>query len=242
MEGTPARLHRRWLQRWVQAGLDFLYPPRCAGCGAMGPDWCEACQTGLRRLRGPLCPRCGAPRLGPRSCAACRTLELPLTVRSYARYEGALARAILHLKYRPNPRLAARMAGWLAELCGRETWRPSLVVPVPLSKERRRRRGYNQMDLVAKALAGLLGLPCKTDALSRVRDTRSQVGLDAVARHRNVQDAFQARREAVQGSVILLVDDLFTTGATLAACAAALREAGSGEVYALTVGRAASGF
>jgi len=116
------------------------------------------------------------------------------------------------------------------------------VVPVPLSKERRRRRGYNQMDLVAKALAGLLGLPCKTDALSRVRDTRSQVGLDAVARHRNVQDAFLARREAVQGSVILLVDDLFTTGATLAACAAALREAGSGEVYALTVGRAASGF
>jgi ComF family protein len=134
------------------------------------------------------------------------------------------------------------MAGWLADICRVEKWQPSLVIPVPLSTKRKRRRGYNQMDLVADALAGLLGLPFKPGALFRVRDTRSQVGLAAEARHRNVESAFQANREAVEGSVILLVDDLFTTGATLAACAAALREAGSGEVYALTIGRASSGF
>lgn len=97
------------------------------------------------------------------------------------------------------------------------------------------------MDLVAKALAGLLGLPVQPDALSRIRDTPSQVGLDAVERYRNVEGAFEARRGAVQGQAILLVDDLFTTGATLVACATALREAGSPEVYAVTVARAASG-
>ncbi len=97
------------------------------------------------------------------------------------------------------------------------------------------------MDLVAEELAGLLGLPCKPGALSRVRDTRSQVGLDSGARHRNVEGAFEADREAVQGRAVLLVDDLFTTGATLAACAWALQEAGSAEVYAVTVGRASSG-
>ncbi|OGO12805.1 MAG: hypothetical protein A2Z66_13340 [Chloroflexi bacterium RBG_13_66_10] len=225
----------------MQAGLDFLYPPRCAGCGAPGTEWCEACQARIRRLTGALCPRCGAPHPRRGACTACRALELPLIVRSYARYEGVLTRAILHLKYRPNQRLAARMAGWLAEVCRRDNWQPALVIPVPLSPRRLRRRGYNQMDLVAAALAALLGIPLGSDALSRVRETRSQVGLDPVGRRLNVEGAFQASRDAVQGKEVLLVDDLFTTGATLAACASALREAGSGDVYGLTIGRASSG-
>lgn len=241
MQGISARLHRRWVQRWVQAGLDFLFPPRCVGCGEPGADWCEACQSGLRRLTGDLCPLCGAPRLGRKSCPACRAAAPPLITRSYAHYEGALTRAILHLKYRPNPRLAARMAAWLAEVARRENWKPTLVVPVPLSARRLRRRGYNQMDLVAGALARLLDVPMGSGALSRIRETRSQVGLDPAGRRRNVEGAFEARRDDVEGSVVLLVDDLFTTGATLAACAAALHEAGSGEVYGLTIGRASSG-
>jgi ComF family protein len=241
MEGMSARLQRRWVQRWLQAGLDFLFPPRCVGCGGPGTDWCEACQSGLRRLTGDLCPLCGAPRLGRKACPACRVSAPPLITRSYAHYEGALTRAILHLKYRPNPRLSARMATWLAEVCRRESWRPELVVPVPLSARRLRRRGYNQMDLVAGALAELLDVPLGAGALSRVRETRSQVGLDPAGRRRNVEGAFEACRDDVQGRAVLVVDDLFTTGATLAACAAALREAGSGDVYGLTIGRASSG-
>jgi ComF family protein len=133
------------------------------------------------------------------------------------------------------------MAAWLAEVARRENWKPTLVVPVPLSARRLRRRGYNQMDLVAGALARLLDVPMGSGALSRIRETRSQVGLDPAGRRRNVEGAFEARRDDVEGSVVLLVDDLFTTGATLAACAAALHEAGSGEVYGLTIGRASSG-
>ena len=241
MEGLPARLRTRWLQRWVQAGLDFLYPPRCAGCGAPGLDWCAACEASLRRLTGRLCPCCGAPRAREGRCPACTHLDFPLTVRSFARYEGALTRAILQLKYRPNRRLVERMAAWLAEICRREGWRPTLVIPVPLSPKRRRRRGYNQADLVAGALADMLGLPVRSDALSRERETPSQVGLDPTARRRNVEGAFRALPGEVEGQVVLLVDDLFTTGATLASCARALRAAGSKEVYGLTVGRATSG-
>jgi ComF family protein len=133
------------------------------------------------------------------------------------------------------------MATWLAEICRREDWRPTLVIPVPLSPKRRRRRGYNQADLVAGALAAMLGLPVRPDALSRERETPSQVGLDPAARRRNVEGAFRALRAEVEGQVVLLVDDLFTTGATLASCARALRAAGSKEVYGLTVGRASSG-
>jgi predicted amidophosphoribosyltransferase len=97
------------------------------------------------------------------------------------------------------------------------------------------------MELVAGALAPLLEVPTASGALSRTRETRSQVGLDPTGRRRNVEGAFEAFRDDVEGKVVLLIDDLFTTGATLAACAAALREAGSGEVYGLTIGRASSG-
>ncbi len=109
---------------------------------------------------------------------------------------------------------------------------------MPLAKQRERRRGYNQASLIASALAEVLGLPLENNGLSRVRETRSQVGLDPVSRLRNVQNAFKARPGSVEGHAVLLVDDLFTTGATLSACAAALTDAGAREVFGVTVGRA----
>lgn len=165
-------------------------------------------------------------------------MELPLIARSYARYQGPLVRAVLHLKYRPNRRLARRMAEWLAEICRREAWPLELVLPVPLSRRRQRFRGYNQAGLVASALAELLQVPFSADGVWRVRETRSQVGLDLALRARNVRGAFQADPGVIQGRAVLLVDDLFTTGATLAACAESLWAAGARQVFAVTVGRA----
>lgn len=233
-----ARLPRHWLLGCLEAGFDLLYPPRCAGCGQRGCDWCPACDQSLSRLRGHLCECCGEP-LGRRAdCPSCRAVPLQVTARSYARYEGVLVRAVLQLKYRPNRRLAGVMGGWLAEICQRERWEPTLVVPVPLGKRRLRQRGYNQAGLVASALAEHLRLPMHEEALWRVRETRSQVGLDAPSRHANVQDAFQANPGLVRDQTVLLVDDLFTTGATLSACAQALRLGEARQVLALTVGRA----
>ena len=142
------------------------------------------------------------------------------------------------MKYRPNRKLSALMGGWLTELYLRETWEVNLVVPVPLSEARLLQRGFNQVALVSAPLAQTLDLRHDEKALSRDRDTISQVGLDATARLRNVQGAFRGLPESIHGQRVLLVDDLYTTGATMSACAEALLDAGAEAVYGLTVGRA----
>jgi ComF family protein len=134
--------------------------------------------------------------------------------------------------------MASVMADWLRELYRQENWNMDLVVPVPLSRNRSRQRGYNQAGLIASALARLLDLPYYNNVLQRIRETKSQVGLNASDRKRNVRGAFQADKTIVYGKAILLVDDLFTTGATLSACAASLLENGATEVCGLTVCRA----
>jgi len=161
-------------------------------------------------------------------------------VRSYATYESPLGKALLQLKYSPNRLLAFRMSQWLVELLSRESWQVDLVVPVPLGKDRLRQRGYNQAGLIASALAKSQHLPFSDRALWRVRETLSQVGLDATARMKNVQGAFSADSAIVEGKRVIVVDDLYTTGATLSSCAQALLQVGAVEVYGLTVGRAYS--
>jgi ComF family protein len=161
-----------------------------------------------------------------------------MKARSYAHYEGSIARALLMLKYRPSRSLADVMGGWLAVLVESQGWEISTIVPVPLGVERMKQRGYNQAALLGGALAKRLGVPIENELLERHRETRSQVGLDPHARHENVHGAFHAVREIRLDERCLLVDDLFTTGATLAACAYALLEAGSRNLYAVTVARA----
>jgi ComF family protein len=142
------------------------------------------------------------------------------------------------MKYRPNKELSALMSGWLTELYLREAWDATLVVPVPLSEARLLQRGFNQVALISAPLAHNLDLQHDEKALSRDRDTRSQVGLDATARLRNVQGAFRGQKESLHGQRVLVVDDLYTTGATMSACAEALLDAEAEAVYGLTVGRA----
>ena len=146
--------------------------------------------------------------------------------------------ALLHLKYRPNDALAAVMGKWLASIVVREGWQPTVILPVPLGRERLRRRGYNQAALIAAHLAASLDLPSSEAALTRIRETRSQVRLDGKARERNVAGAFQADARILRESTVCLVDDLCTTGATLMACGHACVEADARAVYGLTVARA----
>jgi ComF family protein len=142
------------------------------------------------------------------------------------------------MKYRPNRKVSAMMGGWLTELYSRETWDVTLVVPVPLSEARLLQRGFNQAALISAPFAQTLGLRHDEKALSRDRHTKSQVGLDATARLRNVRGAFRGFPEQIHGQRVLVVDDLYTTGATMSACAEALLDAGAEAVYGLTIGRA----
>ncbi len=153
-------------------------------------------------------------------------------------YEGPLMRALLQLKYRPNKRLATAFADWLRDLLRRENWHPNKITAVPLAASRLRQRGYNQAGLIATALSKKTELPYDPGALRRIRETPSQVGLDPTERWLNVSGAFEACSRSEQDHVVLLVDDLFTTGATLAACASALLEEGARQVLGLTVARA----
>lgn len=130
------------------------------------------------------------------------------------------------------------MGNWLADLAIREGLDADKILAVPLGKKRWKQRGYNQVDLIADSMARRMGVARDTKALKRVRETKSQVGLDPHTRRLNVQNAFQADPKILDAQSVFLVDDLFTTGATLLACTNALQAIGVREVIGLTVARA----
>lgn len=200
--------------------LDLLYPPRCLLCDGLDDPFCLACQGEIE----PLEP--GAPI--PRGVA---------DVRSVGYHSGPLQSAVLHLKFRRKVALARP----LGELLARElkpalpAWRPDAIVPVPIHTFRQWERGYNQAELIARVVGRECGVPV-AEALRRTRATPPQVGRTRAQRAVNLRGVFAvARAKQVHGARLVLLDDVRTTGATLAECAATLREAGAAEVYALTV-------
>ena len=130
--------------------------------------------------------------------------------------------------------ISKQMADYVQSL----QWPVDLLTPTPLGKKRLKERGYNQVGLVAQPLAYKLGLHYEPDALKKMRETRSQVGLTIAQRSENVQDAYQADSRVVKGKSVLIMDDVATTGSTISACTAALLSEGAKEVYVLTIARA----
>jgi ComF family protein len=158
--------------------------------------------------------------------------------RAVGEYDGAL-RAIIHaIKYEGRRSLSRPLAALMHARGAEVLDGGSCLIPVPLHPSRRRERGFNQAADLARHLSTLLDLPVRK-ALRRTRATASQTGLPAAERHRNVRDAFGVTRAAreLAGSTVVLIDDVSTTGATLEACAGALKEAGVSEVRALTAAR-----
>jgi ComF family protein len=232
------------LIRLADSLIAILIAPGCAACArplerpSLGPV-CAACWRAIVPITPPFCRRCGDPlptwrvTAGPPgNCANCRPSAIA-AARAAGAYDGAL-RDILHaFKYGRRQSLARPLADLMRRAAGGLLTGVEIVAPVPLHWRRRRRRGFNQ----AEALARHLGLPCR-NALRRLRSTPSQTDLPAAERHRNVRDAFAVRRGAgVNGRIVLIVDDVATTGATIEACARVLRAAGAQEVRALTAAR-----
>lgn len=228
----------RLSKRALDSCLDLFFPPYCVGCNRQGAIWCQDCVQEIEPISGRLCPSCGLPLTSTQQCTSCRSEKLPFQARSFAWYRGPICRALVQLKYRPDRRLSDWLANRLVEIVSNEAWPDATVVPVPLSRKKFNRRGYNQVDLIASGVARKLGRPYRASALRRIRDTRSQVGLSPDARRRNVRGAFSADGRKVRGKNILIIDDLFTTGATLLACTQALQSAGAEHVFALTAARA----
>jgi len=226
-------------RRIGSAALDLIFPPRCALCGAGGSFLCAGCAGNLNAASPPRCDRCWRPGTYQDVCPHCQA-EPPAFDRLCAAfvYDGN-ARGVVHaLKYRGLTALAEPMASLMLAASGDALEAVDLIVPVPLAGLRRRTRGYNQAESLARALGDELGLPVVPRALARKRHAPPQArSADAETRRRNVAGAFTARPELVAGARILLVDDVTTTGATLASCAAALNEAAATSVGCLTFAR-----
>ncbi len=218
--------------------VDLLLPPRCGGCRMVGSWLCGRCRSRIRRLEEPLCRRCGAEVESARSDCGCRARLKSLSrLRSAAAYEGPLEIALQRFKYHGWRRLAEPLALLVAERLVVEGVSAPWAVAVPLHPSRQRQRGFNQSELLARELRRRLALSRPLGELVRTRATPPQVGHDRRWRLDNVRDAFEWRGPPLEAGAILLVDDVATTGATLEACAAALRAAGSGPVMGVSVAR-----
>ncbi|GFO65717.1 ComF family protein [Geomonas paludis] len=235
--------------------IDLLFPPLCHACkGAIPatgaeepppqPFICADCLGKITFLTSPLCTRCGAPFATgdgrDHTCGACLSHPPSHTCRSAAVLAGPLQEMIHRFKYGGKMHLAdplgllayQRLEQFLDEA------NPDCVVPVPLHRKRLRQRGYNQSQLIGEVLGKKLRVPQVVGNLRRLRWTEPQTGLDAGDRVTNVKGAFGVRDpKALAGKRVLLVDDVFTTGSTLGACADALRDAEVAAVAAVTVAR-----
>jgi competence protein ComFC len=239
----------RWW-RWPDAGLAFFYPEACQICGGQRATpaegyVCVRCWQRVRFITPPFCERCGLPFAGDLTtkfeCANCREMELHFSAaRSAVVAKDPVLDIIHRYKYQRavwfEPFLADLLLRGAAPALSRENW--DLIVPVPLHPAKKREREFNQAERLAAPLARTTGIPLRTDLVRRVEPTRTQTLLSREARAANVRHAFALRRgRRLHGERIVLVDDVFTTGATTSACAQVLQAAGTGEVCVWTVAR-----
>lgn len=232
--------------------LDFLLPTSCAYCNypvedSGVPFFCSSCWADFSSIDGPACPSCGRPFDSPETlshsphhlCLTCRQ-ALPAfdQALSIGYFEGPLREAIHQFKYRPCRALGKPLAAWMAGKI-RPVSDIDYIMPVPLHTARLRLRGFNQALVIAHELSMAFSLPLSYDNLSRVRSTRPQVELAGEERIKNVAGAFALRRlDELKDRNVLLIDDVFTTGATMNECATVLKNAGVSRVTALTIARA----
>ena len=219
----------------------WLLPPACLLCEAPVPLRqgealvCELCRSRWEPVAGPMCHRCGQPTIGDLDCRMCAAWPDGLErARSAVWLRGSARAAVHRLKYEGWWRLAESLAEAMRDL--EPLTGQVCLIPVPLGVRRLRSRGYNQSERIATALGARVERPVVIDRLLRRRETGTQTALTPEARLANVAGAFEAR--GVRGLGCVLVDDVFTTGATLAEAAAALRRGGAARVEAATFARA----
>ena len=231
-----------------------VYPDLCPLCRAplphSGSSFCAQCEASLVPISHPFCPRCGKPFAsklgGDHPCGDCYLHPRPpfSRARAYGLYQGPLAEGIRRLKYQAEFSLVCGLAAILEEAFegafSEEKY--DLLIPVPLHRRRLRSRGFNQAILLSRGLARRYGLRLDCHNLQRIRDTAPQYGLTAPQREKNVKGAFALQRpELVAGRRVLLVDDVYTTGATAKECARVLKRAKAAGIDVLTLARAGAG-
>lgn len=234
----------------LNALIDLLFPPLCHHCRTFMPKdgralVCDECLATSRPVQSPMCTVCGVPLLTEAGidhpCGDCLTGKPAFAAaRAPFVYEGAIKDLIHRLKYNAKVQLRRPLALLTAERLKDfvDDAAPELLLPVPLHVKRLRQRGFNQAVLLAELLSKEWQLPLVRQGLRRTRWTEPQVNLAAAERAANVRGAFTVTDvAAVKGKRLLLVDDVLTTGSTIAECSRVLKRAGAGAVFAVTVAR-----
>lgn len=227
---------------WKQT-LDILYPRRCPICETIltdGRKICPECRKKLPFVKEPLCKKCGKPleRETQEYCGDCQKGQHEFVCgRSVFIYERALRRSINRMKF-SNRReyldfYAEAMAEWGKPYLKR--WKPAVILPVPVNRRKKRERGFDQSLLLARKLSALTGVPVEENSLIRVRYTMPQKDLDARQRQKNLQGAFRLKEGFLPKEPVLLVDDIYTTGATIDEICRVLHKAGIHELYFLNL-------
>ena len=222
---------------------DLLFPPRCVLCdGVISPEeggCCEECRPKLRYINEPWCLKCGAPVAASEDslCPSCSVRAHVFTA-GRALYEYSSVRtSIYRFKYSGRAEYAGFYGREMAEKLKKqiEAWKPDALIPIPLHKSRERKRGYNQAERLAEAIGRYCGIPVYDRLVFRSRKTRPMKELNVKERQNNLKGAFIIPQDVVKLKRTVLVDDIYTTGATMDSVARLLLEKGVLEVYTLTL-------
>lgn len=229
---------------------DVIFPPRCLGCAEILPNlhlqtFCTSCREKIRFITGSHCPICGIAFFDSPApdhfCGNCLEKKPSFGLaRAVACYETLILDAIHQFKYGRDISTGSALAVFMAEFDFPDFnfTDYSIIIPVPLHIERLRERGFNQALILAKAIGKKYSIPVNFSLLKRTKSTLTQTGLDKSQREKNIRGAFTVTDNAqAKGKSIILIDDVYTTGATLNQCAKTLIKAGAGKVAALTLSR-----
>ena len=217
---------------------ELLFPSRCLICKRISREViCSDCFSKISLIKGPICNVCGSPLEGKGLCHKCRT-SLPYfsKARSYALYEGVIRTAIIRFKFEKRRNLGIFLGKVLGKFILELKWDIDFIVPIPLSKERLRSRGFNQSEILATEASKILGIPMSL-GLIRIKETKPSIDLNVEERLDNINRAFLLSDTNLKGKKILLIDDVYTTGATTNEASKTLVERGIKEVKVVTLAR-----
>lgn len=228
-----------WLKQLQNEVTEFLFPRVCIGCGKFGDFICIDCSRKLSRLLPPICQRCGKPEPSAHLCPECWKKHDGIdSIRSVYIFEGLIRTAVYDLKYYNLRSISGMLGRFMADYYRESNFFGDYLVPVPLHTKRYRQRGYNQSELLAARLSDLTGVPLLPDGLQRVVDNVPQARTASIDQRRvNVEGIFRCDNGLVKGKQIIIIDDVCTSGATLEACAGALKRAGASRTFGFTLAR-----
>lgn len=220
--------------------ISFVFPPRCAICNTVGSLVCADCYGRIQWIEEPICLLCGRVLSEPQSqCRVCEKRPLPTKqIRAATLFADPISKIIHKFKYNGQFGLDAPLANLMITSWPEWETAVDLIVPIPLHSQRERKRGYNQSTLLAKKFGKHLDIPVREHCLQRIKNTTPQVNLNAVDRQDNMHQAFVVNETNINDQDILLIDDVCTTGATMASAAEALIHAGARTVSGYCVARA----